>query len=195
MRLYNRALPAGEIQADMAAPVTCSGPTLTVTPASLSFSGVAGGTDPAAKTLTVASGSASWTASESAPWLSLATAGGTITAHRAARRPRRRHAHDRHHGHRAGRHGIAEDDPGHLHRRPAAGLAVAPASLSFSGVQGGADPASKTLSVSNTGGGSLSFSVSDDAPWLSVSPGERRRARDADRERVDGRAVAGYVHG
>ena len=49
-------------------------------------------------------------------------------------------------------------------------LSVSPASLSFSGTAGSANPASKTISVSNTGGGSLSFTASDDAPWLTVSP-------------------------
>lgn len=49
-------------------------------------------------------------------------------------------------------------------------IGVSPSSLSFSGVQGGANPASKTLSISNTGGGTLNWTASDDAPWLSVSP-------------------------
>ena len=55
-------------------------------------------------------------------------------------------------------------------------LSVTPASLSFSATAGGASPASKTLSVANTGGGTLSFTASDDAPWLSVTPGVRDRA-------------------
>jgi len=45
-----------------------------------------------------------------------------------------------------------------------------PSSMSFTGVQGGANPASQTLSVANSGGGTLSWSVSDNAGWLSVSP-------------------------
>jgi outer membrane protein assembly factor BamB len=49
-------------------------------------------------------------------------------------------------------------------------LGVAPASLSFSATQGGADPAAKTLSVTNSGGGTLSYSASADVPWLSVTP-------------------------
>ena len=49
-------------------------------------------------------------------------------------------------------------------------LAVSPATLSFSSVAGGADPAAKTFSVTNTGTGSLSFTTSDDAPWLSATP-------------------------
>ena len=35
---------------------------------------------------------------------------------------------------------------------------------------GGAAPAAQPVTVSNTGGGTLSFKASDDQPWLSVSP-------------------------
>src|SRR5207253_1661900 len=48
-------------------------------------------------------------------------------------------------------------------------LSVTPASLSFSATQGGSDPAAKTLSVANTGGGTMSWTVADDAAWLSVA--------------------------
>jgi hypothetical protein len=53
---------------------------------------------------------------------------------------------------------------------PPPALAVTPASLAFSGTEGGANPAAKTLSVTNTGGGSLSFTAGDDATWLTVTP-------------------------
>ena len=43
-------------------------------------------------------------------------------------------------------------------------LSVAPASLSFTATQGGANPAAKTLSVANTGGGTLSWTAADNAP-------------------------------
>jgi Viral BACON domain/Glycosyl Hydrolase Family 88 len=48
-------------------------------------------------------------------------------------------------------------------------LAVSPASLSFAATQGGASPPAQTLSVANSGGGSLAFSASSSAPWLTVS--------------------------
>ena len=49
-------------------------------------------------------------------------------------------------------------------------LAVAPASLSFAATVGGSAPAAKTLAVTNTGSGALSFTAADDAPWLGVTP-------------------------
>ena len=49
-------------------------------------------------------------------------------------------------------------------------LSVSPSSLSFAGVAGGDDPVPESLSVSSSGGETLSYSVSDDADWLSESP-------------------------
>lgn len=49
-------------------------------------------------------------------------------------------------------------------------LGVTPGSLAFSGAVGGADPAAQALSITNAGSGDLTWSVSDDAPWLTVAP-------------------------
>ena len=49
-------------------------------------------------------------------------------------------------------------------------LAVSPTSLSFNASAGGTNPAPAPLSVSNVGGGSLSFTAVTDVPWLSASP-------------------------
>ncbi|MBI3271083.1 MAG: discoidin domain-containing protein [Planctomycetes bacterium] len=49
-------------------------------------------------------------------------------------------------------------------------LSVTPASLAFSPGAGGASPAPVTLLVGNLGGGSLSWSVTSNAAWLSASP-------------------------
>jgi hypothetical protein len=154
------------------------GPTLAVSPASLSFSAVAGGANPAGKTLTAtnsgAGGSLPVDASDDAPWLSVTPASGatpqtlsvavdtaglaagtytgkvTVTSAGAAASPR--------------------DVTVTLVVDPSPALAVAPASLAFSGTAGGANPAAKTLSLTNAGGGSLSFTAADDASWLTVTP-------------------------
>ncbi|HKQ90466.1 MAG TPA: S8 family serine peptidase [Blastocatellia bacterium] len=49
-------------------------------------------------------------------------------------------------------------------------IGVNPASLSFTATAGGSNPASQAINVTNTGGGTLNFTVSDNAPWLTVSP-------------------------
>ncbi len=56
---------------------------------------------------------------------------------------------------------------------PASGtpiLSISPSSLSFTAVQGGANPSPASLSVTNTGTGTLSFTDSSDQPWLTVAP-------------------------
>ena len=57
-------------------------------------------------------------------------------------------------------------------------LSVSPTSLAFSATVGQGNPASKTVTVSNTGGGSLSFTASDDASWLSVNPTSGTQGQD-----------------
>ena len=52
---------------------------------------------------------------------------------------------------------------------PPAAIGVTPPSFSFATTQGGANPASQTLSISNSGGGTLSWIASDNAPWLRLS--------------------------
>jgi len=49
-------------------------------------------------------------------------------------------------------------------------IGASPTSLSFVATQGGANPAPQTLSISNMGGGTLSWSASDNAAWLRRSP-------------------------
>jgi len=49
-------------------------------------------------------------------------------------------------------------------------ITAGPSSISFDAQQGGANPASQTLSVWNSGGGTLTWSVSDNADWLILNP-------------------------
>ncbi len=180
LRVYNRALTAAEVAADVTRPVgPGQPPKLAVAPASLSFSGVEAGAQPATKTLAVANdggGSLAFTASDDAPWLSVTPGSGsapqtlTVTANTA--------------GLTAGTYTgtVTVAAPG-VTGAPAAipvtltvtapappALAVAPASLAFAATLGGSAPAAKTLAVTNTGSGALSFTAADDAPWLTVTP-------------------------
>jgi outer membrane protein assembly factor BamB len=49
-------------------------------------------------------------------------------------------------------------------------LGLSPKSLSFSATAGGSNPNSQSVAVSNQGVGTLSFTATSNAPWLSVSP-------------------------
>lgn len=49
-------------------------------------------------------------------------------------------------------------------------IAFSPSSLSFSAEEGGANPSSQTLNIWNSGGGTLDWTVTADANWVSLSP-------------------------
>ena len=53
---------------------------------------------------------------------------------------------------------------------PTPTIGVSPSSLSFSATVGGANPANQSLNISNTGGGTLNWTASDNATWLTISP-------------------------
>jgi glucose/arabinose dehydrogenase len=154
-------------------------PALAVTPTSLSFSGTAGAASPASKTLTVnntGGGSLSFTASDDAPWLTLSPTTGTA--------PRDLTATVNTSGLAAGTYtatitidgggvsGSPRTVPVTLNLTPPAPpvLAVTPTTLTFSTTVGGAAPATQSVSITNTGSGSLSWTATDDQPWLAASP-------------------------
>lgn len=49
-------------------------------------------------------------------------------------------------------------------------IGTSPTSLSFTVQQGGGNPATQTLTISNTGSGTLTWTASDNAAWLALSP-------------------------
>lgn len=48
-------------------------------------------------------------------------------------------------------------------------IGASPMSFSFAATQGGANPASQTLNITNTGGGTLSWTLSENISWLTLS--------------------------
>ena len=183
IRVYDRALTQSELQSDMNAPVTCTGtpppqPALSVSKTSLSYSATQGGADPAAQTFDVTNtggGSLSYTAAESASWLTVSPASGsapgtvTATASIAGLAPGTYTAPI------AVTAGGATGSPKTVDvtltvNPQAPALALTPASMSFTATAGGANPAAQTANVSNTGGGTLNWTASDNQTWLSVTP-------------------------
>lgn len=49
-------------------------------------------------------------------------------------------------------------------------IGVSPTSLSFTATVGGSNPANQTLSITNTGSGTLNWTASDNATWLTLAP-------------------------
>jgi hypothetical protein len=151
-----------------------SGPLLVTTPSTLSFSAVAGATNPTAAALGIANGGTgtlSFASATSAPWLAISPASGTapttanVTVSIA--------------GLAAGTYtgqvtisssGASASIPVTLTlMRPSPALSVTPALLSFSATAGAAKPASSRLAVSSTNGGALPFTVTSNQPWLTIS--------------------------
>ncbi|MEZ5399104.1 MAG: malectin domain-containing carbohydrate-binding protein [Bryobacteraceae bacterium] len=152
-------------------------PSLSAAPTSLTYAAVAGGANPPNQTFNISNsggGSAiAWTASDDATWLSLSASAGstpsTVTAMVASA------------GLGVGTYNANITINGNsqtivipvtLVVGDAQNLTLSPTSLSFAASAGGANPASKTVNVSNSGGGGpIGFSATDDATWLTVTPG------------------------
>ncbi len=180
VRVYDRALTAGEITEDMTLPVGGDpGPRLAVSATTLAFQGLQGAASPAAKTVRITNagtGALIWQASEASPWMSVSPASGGAPADLAVS---------------VDTSGLAAGTyTGSIQVSAAAAaspqtvavtltvdpppsppsLATSPASLAFSATAGGAAPPGQSVSVTNAGGGTLSFTASHDRPWLSVAP-------------------------
>jgi hypothetical protein len=148
-----------------------------VSPASFSFAATQGGANPATQTLNITNtggGTLSWTVSANATWLTpsqtvgsgnaavmlnVSTSGlaagvyyGTITISAT------------------GASSVTVPVAFTVTSAPVPVIGVSPASISFAAIQGSTNPATQTLSITNTGGGTLNWAVIDDATWLSLSP-------------------------
>ena len=153
-------------------------PVIGASPTNLSFAATQGGSSPAPQTLTInnqGGGTLSWRASENAPWLTLSPASGTgngtvtFTVATGTLTP----------GSYTGTVTVTATSASSVTVPvtfivstapvpPAIG--TSPTNLSFMATQGGVSPATQTLNISNTGGGTLSWAASDNSTWLRLSP-------------------------
>jgi hypothetical protein len=154
-------------------------PSISVTPVSLNFAGQPGTAFPA-QTLTVSNtgdGSFTWSASSNAPWLSANPTGGTVSAspsiitvsvdaaalstgtHNAAITITA-----------SGAQNGPVTVPVTVVISTAPAISVNTNSFNFVALLGGTDPASQSFTITNSGGGTLNWSVSDNATWLSLNP-------------------------
>jgi glucose/arabinose dehydrogenase len=154
-------------------------PSLAVSPGTLAFGGTAGGASPAAKTLSLTNaggGALSFTASDDASWLTVTPGSGSAPATLTATVNTAGLAAGTYNAtitvDAGGISGSPKTIPVTLTLDPPQppALSVSPTSLSFTQVEGAAAPPAQSLSVTNTGGGSLSFTTSDDSTWLSATP-------------------------
>ncbi len=152
-------------------------PAIGASPTSLSFTATQGGANPAAQTLTISNtggGTLSWSASDSAPWLTLSAASGTGNGTVSLTVATGTLATGSYSGlvtlTATGATPITVPVTFTVAAAPVPpAIGVSPVSLSFTAQQAGGNPAPQTLNISNTGGGTLSWSASDSAPWLTLS--------------------------
>ncbi|MCW3004482.1 MAG: PQQ-like protein [Conexibacter sp.] len=169
----------GNLSAYASSSASPAPPVLAVAPTSLSFTATTGGLDPLSKTAAVSNtggGTLNFTTSAGASWLGVAPASGTAPANVTVA------------PHIAGLTAGTYDSTVTVASSGTSGspatiavhltvtdpsppaLAVTPTTLSFTATTGGADPASKSAAISNTGSGTLNFTTSAGAAWLGVSP-------------------------
>jgi Viral BACON domain len=159
-------------------------PSIRLSPTALSFSGMAGSTNPAAQLLTVSNptgGTLSWSLSDNAAWLSLSTASGTTTTETDSISASVNLA-----GLAAGTYTAAitvtASGAANTPQIIPVSLTVATAptvapviglsttSLAFTGTAGGTNPTTQSFTISNTGSGTLTWTTSDTAAWLTLTP-------------------------
>jgi uncharacterized protein (TIGR03437 family) len=153
-------------------------PILAVSPEALTFNYTAGGTIPAAQSIQITNsggGTLNWSATTSATWLSVAVASGTApstlsvlvspTGLGAGTYTRSVQISA------AGASNSPVSVAVTLTVAPAPPvLAVSPQALTFNYPVGGTIPAAQGISITNTGGGALSWVASASAAWVGLSP-------------------------
>lgn len=159
-------------------------PTIRLTPTALTFSGITGSVNPVAKLINLTNsggGTLSWSLSDNAAWLNLSTATGTTTTETDSISASVNLT-----GLAAGTYTAAitvvasgtTNSPQVIPvsltvaaaptAPPVIGLSLS--SLTYTGTAGGTNPTSQSFTISNTGGGTLTWSASDSAAWLTLSP-------------------------
>ncbi len=157
--------------------ITTLAPAIGLNTTSLGFAGTVGGINPSAQTIgisNVGSDTLIWSASSSAAWLTLGpvsgTNAGTVTATAKVA------------GLLSGSYSamVTVTATGATTKMVPVTLTVtgstssgtigfSPANLAFAGTVGGTNPAAQPFALTNTGGGTLSWTVSDNATWLQLN--------------------------
>jgi uncharacterized protein (TIGR03437 family) len=151
--------------------------TIAVSPASLQFTAAVGGSAPAAQSIDITNsgtGTLAWTATVSQSWMSLSASSGTApSTPTVSVSPSGLSA-----GTYTGTVQIAANGASNspvsvgvtLTVAPSTpALAVTPQSLTFQYTAGGAAPAVQTLSIANSGTGTIAWAATADSFWLSLS--------------------------
>jgi hypothetical protein len=184
-----------------------SSPILSVSQSTLSFSATQGsGTNPAASTVNITNtggGSLTFTAGSDSSWLSVTPTSGTAPQELQISAILGTIVAGTYTGHVTVIAAGAQSSPATITvtfnvslPTAAPALSVSPTTLSFAATQGsGTNPAASTANVTNTGGGSLTFTASSDSSWLSVTPTSGTAPQALQISAILGTTVAGTYTG
>lgn len=159
-------------------------PSIRLNPTALSFSGIAGSTNPTAQLFNVSNptgGTLSWSLSSNAAWLSLSAASGTTTTETDSISASVNLSGLTAGTYTAAINVVAGGATNTLQVIPVSlTVAAAPTatpviglsltSLTYAGTAGGTNPSNQSFTVSNTGSGTLTWTAGDSAGWLTLSP-------------------------
>jgi len=150
-------------------------PAISLDKSSITYVAAPGGNNPGSQTITVSNsgtGSLNWNASSSASWLTLTPASGTNTGTVTAAANISGLSQGTYSASITFKDAAASNSPViipvTLTIAPPT-LTVSKTSLSFSAFQGQGNPASQTLSITNSGSGTVNWTASSNAPWLTLS--------------------------
>jgi len=181
-RLFSEIPGVAQIAAYEEPDPTVTTPTIARNPFAMSFSAVQNGAAPAAQALTISKsglGTLTWTATSNSAWLTLNSAtsasGSNLGSVNVGVNPS---------GLTVGAHsGVitiigagAANSPQtvtvtfDITAAPTPTIGLSATALSFSAVQGGSNPANKTITISNSGNGTLTWTATESSNWLNLSP-------------------------
>jgi len=154
-------------------------PTIGFSPSSFTFNATEGGSNPGNQTLTISNtgaGTLNWTVTKTSAWLGLAptsgTNGGTVTVSANIAGLTAATYTDTVVIAATGATNTPQKVPVTLvvAAPPKPTISLSPTTFAFSGTEGGSNPLSKTLSITNTGAGTLNWTATKSSAWLGLSP-------------------------
>jgi hypothetical protein len=152
-------------------------PSMSVSSNAMTFSATSGGANPAAQTATVTnagSGFLSYTATSNQNWLTVSPSSGSAPATLSVQAATGALAQGTYTGvvtlAAAGGASKTIAVTFNVGAPPPSVLTLSGSSLSFTGTAGGSNPTAQSVTVSNTGAGTMNWTASSNQSWLTVSP-------------------------
>lgn len=167
------------IQIASASAVPIVPPSLTTSTSALAFAATSGGGNPAAQSVAISNsggGTLLWTAASNQPWLAVSPSSGAGPATLSVQPATGSLAAGTYTGAITIAASGATGSPQtiavsfNVAAPPPAVMTLSSTALSFSGTAGGSNPAAQSVSVSNTGAGTMNWTASSNQAWLIVSP-------------------------